>query len=205
MRLFKIYLNYFLFVSLAVACEQDDVIPVHNFTLSSQQLKEIIPSPRLRAAPLSPRSDAFYTFSKIEEIYGTLQKHGYSRLETLRSLRKNNQNDTIFLIPTVNRLLQKHLNNMYSENDKTILLRFIPKNINNDINSLKRLIIETNFDYRRASDIAFQLWGPYKDRDECITTTNIYGSHLDFLLAEFAQSKIVLTEEAKENIFFDNF
>jgi hypothetical protein len=206
MRLSIICLSYFLFVSLAVASEQDDPIPVPPLTLSPQQLTEVIPtSPRLRAAPLSPRSNIFYTTSKIEEIYSALQEHGYSRLKTLRSLRKNDQNNTIFLIPTVNRLLQKHLNNIYSEIDKTILLNSIPETVTNDINTLKRLIFEKDFNYKAASEIAFQWWGPYYSIEECKKKTNEYERHLDFLFALYAQSKIILIEDKKENISLENF
>lgn len=206
MRLYIICLSYFLIITFAFAREQDDTRPVPSLTLSHQQLTEIIPtSPRLLATPLTPRSIAFYDTQKINEVYISLQQHGYSRSKTLRSLRKNDQNNTIFLIPTVNRLLQKHLNNIYSKTDKTLLLKRIPKKIENDINTIKRLIFESNFDYRRASDIAFQLWGPYNSLEDCKKKTSEYERHLDFLFAIYAQSKIGSSEETQENSCFENF
>jgi hypothetical protein len=200
MRLSIICLSYFLVVPFASASDRDDTA-IPSLTLSRQQLTEVIPtSPRLRAAPLSPRSKTFYTTSKIEEIYSALQAYGYSRLKTLQYLRKNDQNNTIFLIPTVNRLLQKHLNNIYSKTDKTILLNSIPETVTNDINTLTRLIFEKNFDYKSVSDIAFQWWGPYYNIEDCKKKTSEYERHLDFLFAFYAQSKIIPIEDEKENI-----
>ena len=203
MRLSIICLSYFLFINLVVAREQDDINPILHPTLSLQQLEETLRpiSPRFNTAPLSPRSKVFFNIQETEEIYSTLQSHGYSRLQTLGTLKENNKyKNKIHLIPTVNRLLQKHLNNIYSDDAKTILLNNLPKNKQDPIIMLEKIIISHDFDYRKVSDEAFQWFGLNMIHYDCntITITTTYSKALDMLFAAYAQPKMILTQNTKE-------
>lgn len=189
MHLYLVCLCYFLFAHLAMASEENDSPVTFIPLLSSEKLIEVPPSRFSSKIP----SKSLYSISDLEEIYSTLQIHNYSRLQTLRALKLKDkyQKNSLYkahLIPTVNRILQKHINNIYSLEDKIFLINNISDDKKNSLNILKKLIIETNFDYRRASDIAFQLFGPYADMDYCITITKAYEKEMDNLFALFAQS-----------------
>lgn len=101
---------------------------------------------------------------------------------------QNKSLSKIYLLNTVNRILQKHINNTYSTKDKRSLINNISDNKITDLDLIKKIIIETNFDFRRTSDVAFQVFGPYVNMDHCITITNAYEKDLDTLFAAFAKS-----------------
>ncbi len=187
MRLYIICISCFLFTNLAIAIEKDDTYSAHLPILSSQKLSEILPSRFSSKITLKFP----YTINELEEIYSTLQIHNYSRVQTLQTLKtmdkyQNNSLSKIYLVTTVNRILQKHINNIYSTEDKISLINTISYNKKTDLDFIKKIIIQTNFDYRRTSDIAFQVFGSYANMDHFITITNAYEKDLDTLFATFA-------------------
>lgn len=48
-------------------------------------------------------------------------------------------------------------------------------------------MLDTKFDYRRSSNRAFQMHGPYKDRDQWLPITHEYESYFDLLFSIYAR------------------
>lgn len=185
MRLYIIPLSCLLFGNLSFAKEAENRDPMLFPTLSAHQLKAVMPR-RTR-----------FTEEDVKDIYDTLKCNNFSRIETLKSLRKDSKYNTkyhkIILIPMVNQLLQAHLINIHSQQDKSF-----SSNTNgmsnyeqNKIDFYENIMLDTKFNYKRSSDRAFKMHGPYRDRDHCLTLTSEYEKYLDFLFSAYARPVVV--------------